>query len=60
MNIDFSHEDLDLVVELLSREQKSLPVEIHHSRNREFRDYLKLREKLVENLLERVMAGNRT
>jgi hypothetical protein len=59
MNIDLNSEELDLIVQLLSREQKSLPVEIHHSKHREFKDYLKLREKMVENMLDRVSAGTR-
>jgi len=45
---------LHLIRDLLDRERRSLPVEIHHTYSNEFRQELKSRLKLVEDLLERV------
>jgi len=44
----------DLVVELLERECRCLPLEIHHTATKEFRQILRDRLKRVEDLLERV------
>jgi hypothetical protein len=44
----------DLVVELLERECRCLPLEIHHTATKEFRQILRDRLKRVESLLERV------
>jgi hypothetical protein len=43
-----------LVVELLKREQTHLPIEIHHTTTRSFRDQLKERLEVVERLLTRL------
>jgi len=44
----------DLVVELLERECRCLPLEIHHTATKEFRQILRDRLMRVESLLERV------
>ena len=49
-----SSEDWDLVIELLKRERTQLPIEIHHTTTRVFREDLKSRLRQVETLLERL------
>ena len=44
----------DLVVQLLERECRDLPLEIHHTATKEFRQLLRERLKQVEALLERL------
>ena len=43
-----------LVVELLERERSHLPIEIHHTTTRSFKEQLRRRLKLVETLLTRL------
>jgi hypothetical protein len=43
-----------LVTELLERERMQLPVEIHHTTARAYREQLRTRLHLVENLLTRI------
>lgn len=45
-----------LVVELLQREQDELPVEIHHCRVSAFRDDLRRRLEMVQDILERLQS----
>lgn len=47
-------EDWDLVVELLQRERRELPVEIHHADAYEVKDHLRRRLDHVGQLLERM------
>jgi RNAse (barnase) inhibitor barstar len=54
MNLELSKEDLDIIEELLSIEMNSLPVEIHHCRTADYKDMLKMKQKTVSGLLERV------
>lgn len=44
----------DLVMEFLERERREIPVEIHHTATREFRQQLRDRLKAVDALLERL------
>jgi len=44
----------DLVVQLLARESRDLPLEIHHTATKEYRQILRERLKQVEGLLERL------
>jgi len=50
----FEKSEWDLVVELLERECRCLPLEIHHTATKEFRQILRDRLMRVESLLERV------
>jgi hypothetical protein len=43
-----------LILELLSRERRDLPIEIHHTRTRKYRDQLRQRLRLIEQILERL------
>lgn len=54
MNLEITKEDVMLLEELLSKEIKELPVEIHHTFHREFKDHLKDKQHKVEELLGRV------
>jgi hypothetical protein len=47
-------EEWDLVVQLLERECRDLPLEIHHTATKELRQLLRDRLKGVEALLERL------
>jgi hypothetical protein len=46
--------DWDLVVQLLERECRDLPLEIHHTATKEFRQLLRDRLKQAEALLDRI------
>ncbi len=52
----FNDEELQLVIELLQREQKDLPAEIHHTRTSTFKDELLKRSALVKGLLEKLQS----
>ena len=43
-----------LVAGLLERERSQLPIEIHHTTTRSFREHLRARLQLVEGLLGRL------
>jgi hypothetical protein len=47
-------EEWDLVTELLEREERELPTEIHHTDSSEYREKLRHRLALLTNLLERM------
>ena len=49
-----------LLIELLQREQDELPVEIHHCRVTAFRDDLRHRQTMVQNLLGRFQTMETT
>ena len=43
-----------LIIELLARERRELPIEIHHTGTRKYRVELRERLRLLERMLERV------
>jgi hypothetical protein len=51
-SFDWKDSDWDLIVELLEREERQLPVEIRHTDSHEFRDQLRVRLVQVSQLLE--------
>ena len=46
-----------LICELLERERDELPSEIHHTRNHELREILKLLRQMIDALLDKVPKG---
>lgn len=55
MTLEVSKEELSLLKMLLSREEVTALIEIHHARmSFEYRDYLKTRHKEVSDLLGKV------
>ena len=44
----------DLILQLLARERRDLPIEIHHTSTRKYRDELRERLRLIEQMLERL------
>jgi hypothetical protein len=52
-----SDEEWRLVVELLERERTHLPIEIHHTTTRSFKEQLRQRLELLERLLERLQPS---
>jgi hypothetical protein len=54
-----SAQEIELLIELLEGECRRLPVEIHHTYRGEFKEHLRRRLALAEELLERLKA-NRT
>jgi hypothetical protein len=48
-----------LVAELLDRERSQLPIEIHHTTTRAFREQLRVRLQLVEDLRSRLQPPAR-
>ena len=51
---ELSEEEAELVVELLEREERELPSEIHHTRLAKYRDALHERLEIVRGLLSRL------
>lgn len=57
INLELSKEELSLIKMLLRREELSTRIEIHHARRTfEYRDYLKMREKEIRDLLEKIKS----
>jgi hypothetical protein len=56
----FSDEELTLVVELLQREHDDLPTEIHHCRVASYRDELRRRQQIVNDLVHRLQTVGAT
>ena len=54
--VQLQNAELDIVMELLERELRGLPIEIHHTHHNEFREQLRSRLKLVEELLQRLQT----
>ncbi len=54
MNIEFTKDDADIIVELLTYEANRLPVEIHHCRTNDYKDMLKKKKKMVDDLIEKI------
>lgn len=54
MNIEFTTQEHDLLIELLDRELKTMPVAIHHTKLNDYKAYLKEREAMVEKLYKKV------
>jgi hypothetical protein len=53
---EMSAEEVELLVELLEREERDLPSEIHHTRLTNYRNALHERLELVRGLLEHLRA----
>jgi len=51
---ELTRQEWEVVLELLRAEREELPVEIHHTDNREVLAHLKDRLKLVDGLIEKV------
>lgn len=55
VNLEVSQEEISLIHMLLKKEELMTRIEIHHARRTfEFRDYLRQREKDIQDLLEKV------
>lgn len=55
MTLDVTKEELALIKMLLRREEVTTRIEIHHARmSFEYRDYLKARQKEIEELMGKV------
>lgn len=57
MELVLTKEEADLLEELLSIEQSTLPVEIHHCRVGDYKDLLKKKQSLVSGLLSKIQKG---
>ncbi|HZS52703.1 MAG TPA: hypothetical protein VFA54_17680 [Bryobacterales bacterium] len=53
----FSHAELALLIELLERERRDLPAEIHHTDTARVRDELHRRLETVDLLLKRLRGA---
>ena len=54
MQVELSREDLAVITMLLDKEESETRVEIHHSRDPDFKDLLRNRELQVRDLLARL------
>jgi len=57
INLVITPSERTLLLDLLLREQRELPVEIHHTRRHEAHDDLEERLKLVNGLIQRLQAA---
>lgn len=55
--VELTPAELDLLEELLEREARQLPVEIHHTVTAKYRDRLRRRSELVEAVLGRIRCS---
>lgn len=55
--LELSDAEWELLIELLEQERGDLPSEVRHSRLTNVRDELRLREEMVQSLLERLRAA---
>jgi len=53
MSVEISEKDLSLLNVLLAKEAAELRIEIHHTRNHDYRELLKERERQVNGMLAR-------
>jgi len=53
----FTEAEWTLILELLARERHELPIEIHHTSTRKYREQLRERLRIVEEMLERVESA---
>jgi ABC-type ATPase involved in cell division len=53
-SLGLTEDQYKLLLEILEREQVKLPVEIRHTVNRSYRDELKRRLQIVDQLVERL------
>lgn len=53
-----SDPELELIIELLERDQRKLLVEIRHTDAHKFRDDLRARLKTIESLIERARTAH--
>ncbi len=51
MLVELNKEEMDYFIQLLERDVSSLLVEIRHAKHNDFKNFLKSRETMVENLL---------
>jgi hypothetical protein len=58
MNIHLEEKELEMIVDLLSRELKELPTEIRHTSVSEYREMLKEREERLEKLVARLRSAS--
>jgi len=54
MAIELRREESDLLAGLLDREVDDIRAEIRHTKNHDYKERLKEREKLVQDLLARI------
>jgi hypothetical protein len=57
MNIHLDEKELEIIVDLLARELKELPIEIRHTSTREYREMLKERVEGLEKLVTRLKSA---
>lgn len=58
MKFDLSQKDIQLLNTVLSKEIAEIKVELHHSRNYEYRDLLKEREGQINAILTQFKKGS--
>jgi len=56
MNVHLDDREMEMIIDLVARELKELPMEIRHTSTREYREMLKEREELLEKLATRLKA----
>lgn len=57
MELVLTKEEAELLEELLSIEQNSIPVEIHHCSVSDYKDMLKKKQSLVAGLLNKIKGA---
>lgn len=52
MNIELTHEEVEIMANLAERKIADMELEIRHTSTREFREYLKGQKRALERLLD--------
>jgi hypothetical protein len=50
----FTHEELQLLEEMIKKELSTMPIEIHHTTPGEFKAYLKEKQSNLQKLLNKI------
>lgn len=54
MNIELTPDEKAVLETLLHRAIAALPIEIHHCKVTEFKDFLKTQQKIIEGVVEKL------
>lgn len=57
MKLEINKDEQAILEELLHRASAALPFEIHHCKINEFKSYLKDKQKMIEDLAEKVKSA---
>jgi len=54
MKLDINEDEKAIILEMLKKEEASIPIEIHHCRTNDFKTLLKAKLESVESLIKKL------